>query len=252
MAKIEFKFTNVESKTPEKEKVEEKKIEKQEEKIKEKQIEKKEEPKPIVKSINVSEKPAPNIQQKNSEEELETWYREVRKNARYDPLWEHPDFQNDHYIWKQVLQVAEKQDKKIYGLLHFIRCMGGRLKLDRDKNGWPILKLNIEESKWLLEEYEPELHAFENPEYEQMKLINTPETISRKENIERAKAREELEKKAREKVLREMVIPHMIGVKMVFDLLRPLLKKAESLYGTYTFNLDNFNEYLERRERGLA
>jgi len=38
-----------------------------------------------------------------------------------------PDLKDDSYLWKQLLKVAWRKNKKLHGTLHGVRCAGARL-----------------------------------------------------------------------------------------------------------------------------
>lgn len=189
----------------------------------------------------------------SSDEELEQVLAEIRNKANYDPLIDTELCKADHYIWKQVLKNAERQDNETYNLLHYLRCQQCKLKLDREKNtSHPIIKLDLDNSKYLLEQYITD--DSNKQQYEQLQLVPTADNITkqRQENAWKAKRKAELEQEAKKRILEEVVLPKVKEVKLVFDMLKPLLRKAELKYSVYNFNLKAFNEYLEHKERGFV
>jgi len=65
----------------------------------------------------------------NEEKELEDFLQLERKKNRYDPR---KDLSEDHELWQVVLKEAGKVDRQLYGNLHGFRCMGCRLKKNKN------------------------------------------------------------------------------------------------------------------------
>lgn len=239
MSKFNFNFTQAEkeNKKPEKEK-----------EIQKTQIQKQE---ISLYNINIPQYPNTDI---NSEADLDNYLEAERTEYKYDPR---PDIDIDHNIWVELLQTAENynnntNNNKVYNLFHYLRCGGCRLKLERNNNYDPVLKLDLDNSTELLELYLPDGWDKEEEKPEQLALMQIPGSQQmneqRQRNINLAKKKEKLLPEAKKRLLEEDILPLKKEVFAVFAQMKNVVKAGERDVGKFNFNLVAFNKYLERQK----
>lgn len=76
------------------------------------------------KTKHIAEKKQQTVERKSSADAESTRWHSLSKKNRFDPR---PDLKQDANLWRAVLRTAHKLDRKVYGVLHGIRCLGGRL-----------------------------------------------------------------------------------------------------------------------------
>ena len=164
-----------------------------------------------------------------------------QQKYKYDPR---PDIEKDHYIWFQLLLIAENENKNIYNLLHGLRCCGCKLKL---KNKCK-LKLDLKNSPQLLNSFTPKEKLKKLPGNEKHKpkalFEKQAKQIERKKQVERQKKIDKLYKKAEKKIKEEELQPRLKGVVKVFNRINNQVKKLRDK-SSGNLNITVVNNYFK-------